>query len=212
MSKTPGDELRQHRWDTPSPAAIKETVLSIARAAIVGLNVFVDRIENEDDRHLGLAVLGVGTKEDARSLVTAQSELMHRVQLEVAIKEMDPFFKRDARTTLRTLKERFVALKLARVVKGIADNVNHAYEDRDGSPVFLPAGVETDEGAVIKAKMVAAVIDKWSRSDHNRYRADLWKQYNGCDLRCVRPGGCCPNAVVCEETLSGSPSHITGED
>lgn len=195
---------------SPLDGFLRSEVLLLARSAITALNVFVDLVENADDRELGLTIMGASTRGQARSVIESQAILMTRLELEMCIKELDPKAKITHTTAISTLREKFIDLKLKQQVRTIEENLNEKLQDFDGTSIFSPAGIVQDEESIDKGKRLIVLFDSMRRSDKDWHKPNLWRQHKTCDLRCVRPGGACPKVAECHSALTiFDPSNKT---
>jgi hypothetical protein len=67
------------------------------------------------------------------------------------------------------------------------------------SGVFFPPGVVTDDVSTEWGKKLALWFDSMIKEREEVVR--MYQRRMGCDLKCSRPGGACPNAVACAEAL-----------
>ena len=116
-----------------------------------------------------------------------------RPQLIALLKTVDPGFDTHLVTT-KAMRDR------------IADLVKEHFEASSNivaggvSDGFAPPGVVSDPEFVEAGQ----ALQTWFE-EHMPVREETIRTYQarmGCCLRCVRPGGACPNALLCKENLS----------
>lgn len=184
------------------PLFTRDDALTIARSLQVGLQAFVDELEADHDPLVGLSLLGTPPGEKTRNLIIAHVERMDRGDLEEAILEVDPKYSL-AGKGMAKLRAKMVSIKLKELQVGQGDP---GFEVRPATGVtFRPPGVLTNPESQPTAKSLLDYFAILGKDGPGKAKVGLYQQHMGCDMRCIRPGGCCPNVPICGALLDKEP-------
>lgn len=126
-----------------------------------------------------------------------------------ALKILNPDFKTDGLdvTALRAEIARIIALRKADQLAKMPVVPAAPKEDPDGWSGFKPPGIETDPEVVAMAVDVQNFLDAKCQAGQKNLVLAHQASCN-CDLKCVRTGGCCPNASSCYDKFSAHDEEV----
>lgn len=171
-----------------------EQSLILLRCLELGMRAAADAFEQEiTPLHAYDNNMGPGEKVVSDS---SNLQLFTKVQLVQLLARIDPGFDHTG-MSVAALRKR---------VEAVARNPIIASEDTANSVLggaFSPPGVVADPALVATAGKLLTFFEEVTAGGREEI-VRAWQARMQCDLRCVRPGGCCPNTGVCGESLTDS--------
>ena len=166
-----------------------KTTVALLRCLEIGLRSAADEFERLTDPTTPYDDSFATPKYDIRHDGLSQYSKAQLVQL---LASLDPAYEA-AGKTIKELREQITTL-----VEAHADGP--PMQGASSSESFVPPGIISSEDFVVAATKLTEFFEETLKTREEMVRG----YYNrmGCNAKCLRPGGACPNALVCQENLT----------